>query len=89
MDDKTSVLISIGAAVAANCVACYRHYQEEAVRIGLDASEIDAAVAVGSKVKTGANIVLMNGVAEASGRGSRPAAARTAAPPTSCCSREG
>ncbi len=89
MDDKTSVLISIGAAVAANCVTCFRHYHAEALRIGLDESEIDAAVALGSKVKTGANIVVMNAVAETARRSGRQEAARTGAPPSSCCSRDG
>ncbi len=87
MDDKTSVLISIGAAVAANCVTCFRHYHAEAVRIGLEASEIDAAVALGSKVKTGANIVVMNAVAETARRAGRPVPACDE-PPSSCCSRE-
>jgi alkylhydroperoxidase/carboxymuconolactone decarboxylase family protein YurZ len=89
MDEKTSVLISIGAAVAANCVTCFRHYHAEALRIGLDEAEIDAAVTLGSKVKTGANIVVMNAVAETARRSGRQAAACTEATPSSCCSREG
>ncbi len=86
MDEKTSALISIGAAVAANCVTCFHHYHAEAVRIGLDDSEIEAAVAVASKVKTGANIVVMNAVAETSARRGRQSAACSDAGPSSCCS---
>jgi len=89
MDEKTSVLICVGAAVAANCVTCFRHYHAEAKRIGLDDSEIDAAVALGSKVKTGANIVVMNAVAETARRSGRPGASCTEASASSCCSREG
>ncbi len=90
MDEKTSVLISIGAAVAANCVSCFRHYHAEALRIGLDDAEIDAAVSLASKVKTGANIVLMSAVAETARRRGRQAAECGTDPmPSSCCSRDG
>jgi alkylhydroperoxidase/carboxymuconolactone decarboxylase family protein YurZ len=88
VDDKTSVLVCLGAAVSANCVACFRHYHQEALRIGLDPSEIDAAVTLGAKVKTGANIAVMNAVAEATRRSRQPASCcETSAP--SCCSGEG
>jgi len=86
MDEKTSVLISIGAAVAANCVTCFRHYHAEAQRIGLDDSEIEAAVALASKVKTGANIVVMNAVADTARRSGRQAAPCTGPAASSCCS---
>jgi len=90
MDDKTSVLVCVGAAVAANCVACFRHYHGEAQRIGLDPSEIDAAVTLGAKVKTGANIAVMNAVAQAMRRGERPDAAcgEPAGAAPSCCGRQ-
>jgi alkylhydroperoxidase/carboxymuconolactone decarboxylase family protein YurZ len=90
MDDKTSVLVCLGAAIAANCVPCFRHYYEEAVRIGLGASEIDAAVTLGAKVKTGANIAVMNAVAQTTRRGERPDAAcgDSAAASPSCCARQ-
>jgi alkylhydroperoxidase/carboxymuconolactone decarboxylase family protein YurZ len=76
MDEKTSVLVCLGAAVAANCVACFRHYHEEAQRIGLDESEIEAAVTLGAKVKTGANIAVMSAVARV---------VRSGAPPETTC----
>ena len=89
MDEKTSVLICLGAAVSANCVACFRHYHGEALRIGLEPSEIDAAVALGVKVKTGANIAVMNAVAEAVRcRGTQNAPCGPTAS-SSCCAREG
>jgi hypothetical protein len=90
MDDKTSVLVCLGAAIAANCVACFRHYHGEAQRIGLDPSEIDAAVTLGAKVKTGANIAVMNAVAQAVRRVERPDAAcgETAGTAPSCCARQ-
>lgn len=90
MDDKTNVLVCLGAAIAANCTACFRHYHGEAVRIGLDASEIDAAVALGAKVKTGANIAVMNAVAQTTRRNERQDAGcgNSASAPPSCCARQ-
>ncbi len=91
MDEKSSVLICVGAAVAANCVSCFRHYYGEALRIGLEPSEIEAAVALGAKVKTGANIAVMSAVSDAMRRDSREAevagCSRSGAP--SCCSGNG
>jgi alkylhydroperoxidase/carboxymuconolactone decarboxylase family protein YurZ len=90
MDDKTSVLVCLGAAIAANCVACFRHYQGEALRIGLDASDIEAAVALGAKVKTGANIAVMNAAGlEMRRSGQRDAACgEPAGAAPSCCTRQ-
>lgn len=85
VDEKTSVLVCLGAAVSANCVACFHHYHGEALRIGLDSSDIDAAVALAGKVKTGANIEVMNAVARARGRARQGAPCGEPAP--SCCSR--
>lgn len=84
MDDKTSVLVCIGAAVAANCVSCFRHYHGEAQRVGLDASEIEAAVSLGSKVKSGANVAVMNAVGETMRRADRQGAACGEAAAASC-----
>jgi len=90
MDDKTSVLVCLGAAIAANCVACFRHYHGEALRLGLDPSAIDAAVTLGAKVKTGANIAVMNAVAQAVRAGDRrdTACGETAGAAPSCCTRQ-
>ena len=89
MDEKTSVLVCLGSAVSANCVACFQHYHGEAVRIGLDPSEIEAAVVLGAKVKTGANIAVMHAVAQAAGSGGRQPAPGSEAGLPSCCSRRG
>ena len=53
----------------ANCVACFRHYHGEALRIGLDRRRSMPAVTLGAKVKTGANIAVMNAVAQAGHQG--------------------
>ncbi len=91
MDEKSSVLICVGAAVAANCVSCFRHYYGEALRIGLEPSDIEAAVALAAKVKTGANIAVMSVVAEAIRRAGREAEVAGCSPSgtPSCCSGNG
>lgn len=65
MDERTSVLVCLAAAVSANCVALLDYYHGKALHIGLDTSDIGDAVALGVKVKTGANIPIMTAVDEA------------------------
>ncbi len=91
MDDKTSVLVCLGAAVAANCGPCFRHYHGEALRLGLDASEIQAAVTLAGKVKAGANIAVMSVVSEVMRGAGQQEQADACAPASmpSCCSRNG
>ena len=78
MDDQSRILICLGSAIAANCVACFQHYHKEAVKAGVAPSDIDAAVKFGSQVKKGAHITLMNAVDQEVGR---PGAEQT----VSCC----
>ena len=35
MDERTKVLISLGASVAANCVPCFEHYLRQTDAVGL------------------------------------------------------
>jgi len=37
MDEKTKLLVSLGAAVAANCVPCFEHFLTKTQSCGLDA----------------------------------------------------
>jgi alkylhydroperoxidase/carboxymuconolactone decarboxylase family protein YurZ len=91
MDEKTSVLVCLGAAVAANCGPCFRHYHGEALRIGLDAAEIQAAVTLAGKVKAGASIAVMSAVGEAMRGAGHQEQAESCSPSAtpSCCSRNG
>ena len=91
MDDKTSVLVCLGAAVAANCGPCFRHYHGEALRLGLDPAEVQAAVTLAGKVKTGANIAVMSVVGEAMRRAGHDGQAEACSPAAapSCCSGNG
>ena len=78
MDEQTKILVCISAAVASNCVACFRHYARKADEAGIDPREVQEAVTMGAQVKTGAHTILMAAVDAASGH---PGAEED----TSCC----
>ena len=60
MDEKTSVLVCLGAATAANCVPCFEHYLKKAKGLGLCSEEILEAADLASKVKNGAHLIIIN-----------------------------
>ena len=78
MDERTKILVCVGAAVAANCVPCFRHYHGKAVAAGLDPADVREAVMLASQVKTGAHAALMGAIESTMGEG-----ANTETP--SCC----
>lgn len=53
-DARLTELIALGAATAANCVACLEHHAARAREIGLPAEEVEAALEVGRQVRQGA-----------------------------------
>ncbi|MEW6442382.1 MAG: hypothetical protein AB1640_15705 [bacterium] len=67
MDEGISILVCLGAATAANCVPCFTHYFEKAKAAQLSPEDIQEAVDLGTKVKHGAHIVLINHVRNATG----------------------
>jgi alkylhydroperoxidase/carboxymuconolactone decarboxylase family protein YurZ len=62
MDDKTKVLICLGAATAANCIPCFEYYFGKAEAVGLKTDEIQEAVDLASQVKKGAHMALKNSI---------------------------
>ncbi len=64
MDDKTKVLISLGAATAANCVPCFEHYFGQALGVGLTPEEIKEAANIADKVKKGAQMTIRKHIAD-------------------------
>jgi alkylhydroperoxidase/carboxymuconolactone decarboxylase family protein YurZ len=68
MDEKTRVLICIGAATAANCIPCFEYYFGKTEAAGLSSEEVDEAVDLGSQVKKGAHMALRNSIADVMGR---------------------
>ena len=53
MDEKTELLICLGASTAANCVPCFEHYFKKANGIGLTSEEIQEAVELEDAVLVG------------------------------------
>ena len=67
MDERTELLISLGAAVAANCVPCFEYYFKKAIAAGLRPDEIEKAAGIGNKVKTGASIAMKKSIRDITG----------------------
>ncbi len=68
MDEKTKNLISLGAAVAANCIPCFEHYYMQAEAKGIDTLEVQQAVEIAEKVKNGAGIATKGFVYDTMGK---------------------
>ena len=62
MDEKTSLLVCLGASTAANCIPCFEHYHKKASAASLTSEEILEAVELASKVKSGAHLVMRNSI---------------------------
>jgi AhpD family alkylhydroperoxidase len=60
IDQKTRLLVCIGAAMAANCGSCFEHYHAKAKEAGIAADEINEALEAAASVKTGAHLALRN-----------------------------
>jgi len=68
MDERTKVLVCLGAANAANCIPCFEHYFGKAKAVGLTPEEIQEAVNLASQVKKGAHLVIKNRINDVMGR---------------------
>jgi AhpD family alkylhydroperoxidase len=64
MDEKTKLLISLGASTAANCAPCLEHYYGKACEAGLTSKEMKQAAEIGVKVKRGADLLLRKSLAD-------------------------
>lgn len=85
MDEKMELLICLGAATAANCVPCFDYYFKTASAIGVPAEEVQKAVELACKIKTGAGIVMKKSIRDLTGKdwGSDQSEVRNADHP--CC----
>jgi AhpD family alkylhydroperoxidase len=54
LDERTAMLIAVGASIAANCQPCLEINVARAQEHGIDPQEISEAVEVGRKVRKGA-----------------------------------
>jgi alkylhydroperoxidase/carboxymuconolactone decarboxylase family protein YurZ len=85
MDEKTSVLICLGAATAANCVPCFEHYLKKAKGLGLASEEVLEAADLASKVKNGAHLVMRQGIKNFMGQEAPPNPCAAGQASGSCC----
>ena len=85
MDNKTKILVCLNAAVAANCVSCFNHYNAKARAEGVDPEEVKAAVDLGKQVNRGAHIALMRAVEGAASGEAGGCSDGKAADGSSCC----
>ncbi len=82
MDEKTKLLISLGAAVASNCIPCFEHFMGKAYPAGLTTEEIRQAVDIADQVKMGAGIAIRRVVNDTIKTGVQRCESATE---TSCC----
>jgi alkylhydroperoxidase/carboxymuconolactone decarboxylase family protein YurZ len=68
MEERTKILICLGASTAANCIPCFEHYSGKAKAVGLSPDEIQEAVDLASQVKKGAHLAIKNRINEIMGR---------------------
>jgi AhpD family alkylhydroperoxidase len=85
MDEKTSLLICLGASAAANCIPCFEHYHKKASAAGLTSEQILEAVELANKVKSGAHLVMRNSIKNSLGQETPGSSCGCASSPGSCC----
>ena len=86
MDEKTKMMVALGASAAVNCIPCFQHYYAKAGKLGLTAEEIKEAVEVANQVKNGANLTIKAAVYDCLGGERRNRQACGGSPASSCCS---
>lgn len=64
MDEKTQMLISVGAAVSSNCISCFEHIYYKSRGMDISWDEIRQAVDIGEKVKNGSAVAMKSVITE-------------------------
>ena len=85
MDERTKVLICLGASNAANCIPCFEHYFGKAKAVGLTFEEIQEAVNLSGQVKKGAHLAVKNGINDVMGQEKEYALPCDRQTNSSCC----
>ena len=67
MNDQTKIMISLGAATAANCIPCFEHLYYHAKKLKISNETIQEIIDISSKVKTGAHIAFKSASDETMG----------------------
>jgi len=84
--ERTKLLISIGASMAANCIPCFEHYYAKATAAGIDVEDIVAALETAAGVKQGAHLTFKNRIGDIMKGVTKPQATCGEAGTSSCCS---
>ena len=82
MDEKTKLLVSLGAAVAANCVPCFEHFLGKTDAAGLTPEEIREVTEIADQVRNGARITTMKSIRDMIGGGASSCNSKS---DKSCC----
>ncbi len=85
MDEKTSLLICLGASAAANCIPCFQHYHKKSSAAGISSQEVLEALELAYRVKNGAHMVLRNGIRGIMGDESPASTCGCGPSKSSCC----
>ena len=85
MEERTNILICIGAATAANCIPCFEHFFGKAQEAGLTDEEIQEAVDLASQVKKGAHMALRNSISNVMSREKKYSMPCEKSTDRSCC----
>jgi hypothetical protein len=62
MDKKTELLVSLGAAMAANCMPCFNYYYQQIDKLGVDPAEVLQAMEIANKIKNSLSMLMGNHV---------------------------
>ncbi len=68
MDEKTTLLVCLGAATAANCIPCFEFYYGKAQAAGVAAGDIQEAVECAYKIKNNLNMLMKNSIRNFTGQ---------------------
>jgi len=85
MDEKTKILISLGASAAANCIPCFEHHHGKALKTGLTHGEIEEAVEVAMQVKNGAHLTTRKFIDQTLDKEEEVSRSRPCCGPSSSC----
>ncbi|NNG02332.1 MAG: carboxymuconolactone decarboxylase family protein [Desulfobacteraceae bacterium] len=67
MNHKQEVMVSLGAAIGANCIPCFDYIYSRAKEVALTDTEINEVIETAFKVKNGAAVFLKNAVSDVTG----------------------
>jgi alkylhydroperoxidase/carboxymuconolactone decarboxylase family protein YurZ len=85
MDEKTGILIALGASAAANCGPCFEHYYGKAHEVGLTSDDIRAAADIAFKVKKGSDLAMRGCISDIMDDGTQANASCDCSSNESCC----